>query len=340
VGPGGEGEAEYISLPRLRETGRLIAEVPEATLLDLGDGVACLEFHTKMNTFDRALTAFVNTARAIAERDFAALVIGNQGRHFSAGYNVKLFLETIAAQDWSRMDALLREVQAAFLGLKYAQIPVVAAPFGYTLGAGCECAIHCHAAQASAELYMGLPETSIGLLPAGGGTKEMLARAMADWDGESDPFPRVERVFEGIVTQENSSSAHEARKMGFLRPTDGISINSDRLIYDAKQRALELANAGHVPPVKRSIWVLGEEGLARLRMSIHGRYRSGAFSDHDRLIADKVATVLSGGLSFPQEVSEDYLLQREREAFLELAREPKSPERMRYTLETGKPLKN
>ncbi|HLV79036.1 MAG TPA: 3-hydroxyacyl-CoA dehydrogenase NAD-binding domain-containing protein, partial [Chthonomonadaceae bacterium] len=176
-------EPEYLSLAALKAEGKTVHSSPEGTLVDLGDGVACLEFHTKMNTFSPPLTAFVNTAREIAERDFAALVIGNQGAHFSAGFNLKVFLDAIAASDWGGIDAMLRALQDAFMGLKYARVPVVAAPHGYTLGGGCECVLHCREVQAAAELFLGLPETSVGILPAGGGTTEMLARAMAAAEG-------------------------------------------------------------------------------------------------------------------------------------------------------------
>ncbi len=334
-------EPEYICLADLKAAGKTILDSEVASLIDLGEDVACLEYHTKMNTFNPALVAFVHQARERAERDFAALVIGNQGPHFSAGYDLNLFLETMAAEDWGRLDALLHDVQYAFLGLKYAKMPVVAAVHGYTLGAGCEGALHCAALQAAPELYMGLPELNVGVIPGGGGTKEMLARAMADWDGSGDPFPRVEQAFDLIAFPKNSSSAEEARKRGLLRPTDGISRNPDRLLFEARARALGLANAGYAPTVKETIWVGGEETLARLRLKIHWQFRAGAISAHDRLIMDKLAFVLSGGnLPYAQEVSEDYLLQLEREVFVALAHEPKTAERMRHVLATGKPLKN
>jgi 3-hydroxyacyl-CoA dehydrogenase len=188
---------------------------------------------------------------------------------------------------------------------------------------------------------MGLPEMSVGVVPAGGGTKEMLARAMEDADPTGDVFPHVERAFIALTATPNSTSAEEARKNGFLRPGDAVSRNADRRLYEAKHRALALANAGYTPPVQKGVWVLGEEGLARLRMPLHWAYRSGALSEHDRRIADRIAYVLSGGgLPFAQEVTEDYLLRLEREVFIELAHEPKTAERMRHILVTGKPLKN
>lgn len=336
-----EPEPDYLSLAELKAGGGAVLTTPVGSLVDLGEGVACLEFHTKMNTFDQDLTAFVRTARERAEKDFVAMVIGNQGAHFSAGYNVKLFLQAIAAEDWTGMDVQLKALQDAFLGLKYARIPVVGAPHGYTLGGGCECVLHCGAIQAAAELAIGLPETSIGVLPAGGGTKELLYRAMESAAPGADPFPQLEAAFQRIVATPPSGSAHEARRSGMLRVSDGISLNGGRLLYEARQRAIAMAQSDWQPPERHGVWALGEDGIARLRMPVHWSFRSGLLSAYDRLVADRVAYVLCGGyLPFAQEVSEQYLLDLEREAFIALAHEPKSAERMRHTLETGKPLRN
>jgi 3-hydroxyacyl-CoA dehydrogenase len=332
---------EYISLAELKAAGKTILDAPEGSLIDLGDGVACLEFHTKMNTFDPALCDFMDAARERAEQDFTALIVGNQGAHFSAGYNLQLLLDALEAQDWNRIETLMAQVQEVFGRLKFCSIPIVAAPHGYTLGGGCELALHCAAVQAAPELTMGLPETLAGVVPTGGGMKELLTRFMAEWDGQSDPFPLVERAFSLVAFPKNSANAYEARKMGLLRETDGISCNADRLLYDAKQRGLMLANSGYAPPERRSVRVMGEEALARLRMALHNQYRAGILSDHDRLLADRVAWFMSGGnLPYAQEVSESYLLRLEREVFMALVREPKSGERMRHILATGKPLKD
>jgi 3-hydroxyacyl-CoA dehydrogenase len=334
-------EREWLRLADLKAAGKTIHSAAEGSLIDLGDGVVCAEYHTKMNTFDPGLVRFLDDARELAERSFAALVIGSQAANFSAGYNLKLFLETMATEDWSRLDALLHDVQHAFLRLKYARVPVVGAPYGYTLGAGCEGSLHCAALQAAPELYMGLPELNVGVIPAGGGTKELLARAMANWDGRSDAFPLVEPVFDRITGAQYSSSAEQARRMALLRATDRISRNADRQLYEAKQWALALASAGYEPPARKDVWILGEEGLARLRLKIHWQRRAGQISEHDHLIADRIAWVLSGGnLPYPQHVSEEYLLRLEREAFIRLAHEEKTAERMRHILATGKPLKN
>jgi 3-hydroxyacyl-CoA dehydrogenase len=334
-------EPEYLSLSALKEAGKTIRDSAEASLIDLGDGVACVEFHTKMNTLNPALIAFLDQSREIAERDFRALVLGNQGKHWSAGYDLKLFLDAMAREDWKEIDRQLHDLQSVFLRLKYSKIPIVAAPHGYTLGGGCECTLHCTAVVAASELWMGLPETSVGVLPAGGGTTQLLARATQEAGANQDLFPSIERVFDLLMAPRTSTSAHEARKIGLMRSSDLITMNAGRLLFEAKQHALSLANSGYRPFVKQSIRVMGEETLARLRMKLHGLHRSGAISDHDRLIADRVAYVLSGGnLPGPMEIREEILHHLEREVFIALAREPKSAERMRHVLETGKPLKN
>lgn len=331
----------HISLFDLKQAGKTITEIGEASLIDLGDGVLCLEFHTKMNTLGPALSAFIEKAREIAERDFRVLVIGNQAPHFSAGFDLNLFLDAIRAKKWSVLDKLLKGLQDAAMGLKYSPIPIVSAPRGYTLGGGAEVALQCAEIQAAPELYMGLPEVLAGVIPAGGGIKEMLARAMEGWDGVADPFPRVEEVFGVISAAHRSTSAQDARRLGFLRPADGISPNADLQLYQAKERALRMAESGYRPPERKGIWVMGADGLARLRMAIHWQYRAGAITEHDRLIFDSLAQVLCGGeLPYSQEVSEEELLALEREIFMRLAREPKSQERMKHVLETGKPLKN
>jgi 3-hydroxyacyl-CoA dehydrogenase len=335
-------EPEWLRLADLKAAGKTVSASAEGALIDMGAGVLCVEFQTKLNTFNPGLVRLLDAARERAERDFAALVIGNQAASFSAGYDLKVFLERMAAQDWSGLDALLREIQHAFLRLKYAHVPVVAAPYGYTLGAGCECCLHCAALQAAPELTMGLPELNVGVLPAGGGTKELLARAMAHWNNaSSDPFPLVERVFDTIVAAQSSTSAEMARRMGFLRPTDQVSRNADRQLYEAKQRALALAADGYTPPQRAEIRVGGPENLARLRFKLHEQWRAGRISEHDRRVADRIAWVLSGGdLAYPQPVTEEYLLRLEREAFVALVHEEKTAERMRHILATGKPLKN
>jgi 3-hydroxyacyl-CoA dehydrogenase len=335
---GAPREPEYMSLAAIKgDPKAIVLDSPQATVADLGDGVACLEFHTKMNTFSPELTAFVDRARERAEADFRALVIANDASHFSAGYNLKLFLEARAAGDWLAIDGMLHDCQYAFMRLKYAKIPVVGAPHGYTLGAGCECSLHCHALQAAPELYMGLPEANVGVVPAGGGTTEMLVRAMSVWDGERDPFDMVVPVFDLLAFPRNSTSAEDARRLGFLRSTDRVSHNADRQLYEAKQLAVELA-ARYSTPERPRVHVTGEEGHARLHARIDEKRAAGAITEYDAFMADAIARILSG--SSAREVDEDDLLRLEREVFIEVVREEKSGQRLEHVLATGKPLRN
>lgn len=331
-------EPEYVSVSTIKaEPASVVMDSPEASLVDMGDGVCCLEFHTKMNTFGPELTAFVDKARERAEREFRALVIGNDAPHFSAGYNLNLFLGARAAGDWDAIDSMLRDCQYAFMGLKYAKVPVVAAPHGYTLGAGCECALHCHAVQAAPELSMGLPESNVGVVPAGGGTKEMLVRAMSA-DAPAGDFDRVREVFERLAFPRHSTSAEDARRLGFLRLTDRVSRNADRQLFEAKRLAIQLA-VSYAPPIRANVRVLGDEVRARLRSIAREKREAGVISEYDAVMAGHIADILSGGRG-AGEVDEDHLLTLEREAFIDAVRHPKSAERLDHVLATGRPLRN
>jgi len=334
---------EFIVLKDRKRAGAVIQETPDATLIDLGDGVNCLEFHTKMNVLGPGVMQMIDWSREETERNGAALVIGNQGEHFSAGYNLQLILMGIYEQDWDEMLAMGQQIQEVLLRLKRAKVPVVAATHGYTLGGGCEVMLHCAAVQAAAESYVGLPETGVGVIPAAGGTTEMLVRAMAPVpsDGTVDPYPFVHQVFMNIGMAKVSTCADEARLLGYLRPSDGITMNPDRVLYEAKQRALALAGASYRPAEPAQISAMGEDGIARFELELHIMHRSGYISDHDRLIGQELAKVLCGGpLVHPQTVSEEYLLRLEREAFVRLCGTPKTAERIKAMLETGRPLRN
>ena len=331
---------EYLTLAERKTCSGTVFEDEAGALIDLGEGVACLEFRTKMNTFSPALCAVVNRARDMAERDFAALVIGGDGPHFSAGYNLKVLLDAAIAEDWAALAAMLREVQTTFQRLKYSTVPIVAAVRGYTLGAGFECAIHCSAIQAGPELVMGMPEMLVGLVPAGGGIKETLARAMDELKCQTDAIDGVEFAFRKIVLSGKSGSAHEARKMGLIRQSDGISRNADRLLFDAKSRALALAGAEYRPPEQKAIQVLGEPAWERLAMLVEEQHRAGVFTQYDKDIALKVAGVLTHKDFGADTLSEERLLDLERETLITLAHNNETVERMRTLLETGKPLRN
>jgi 3-hydroxyacyl-CoA dehydrogenase len=340
---GVEERPETISLALLKESGKLIKGNSGASLIDLGDGVACLEFHTTGNAIGNDITQIANYALEEVERNYEGLVIGNQGKHFSAGANLMMLLMEAQDENWDEIDYLVRQFQGFSMKMKYFSKPIVAAPFGMTLGGGYEIAAPAAHIQASAETYMGLVETGVGLIPAGGGTKEMLIRFLERVPAGSnmDIQPLVNQVFETIAMAKVSTSGEDAKKLGYLRPSDGISVNQDFLIYDAKQKVLELARAGYRPPVPKKIKVVGEPGYAVMKLAAYSMKMSGYISEHDEKIASKLAFVLAGGnLPAGTEVTEQYLLDLEREAFISLAGEPKSQARMQHMLAKGKPLRN
>ena len=334
-----------IILKSLKEKNRVIKKNAGASLIDLGDGVACVEFHSKMNSIGSDTVQMIRYALDEVERNFVGLVIGNQGQNFSVGANLMLLLLEAQEGNWEEIDLMVRAFQQTNMRLRYSPKPVVVAPHQMTLGGGCEVTLHADRVRAAAETYIGLVEVGVGLIPAGGGTKEMLVRALdAIPKGmeDADPFPFVKRAFETIALAKVSTSAEEARQMNFLRPSDTISMNPDRLIADAKHEVLALAQAGYVPPQPRAdILALGQSALATLKVGIHMMRRGGYISDHDAVIAEKLARILTGGdLNHATRVSEQYLLDLEREAFLSLCGERKTLERIAHTLKTGKPLRN
>jgi 3-hydroxyacyl-CoA dehydrogenase len=317
-------------LPAIKRARGVVKTNPGASLVDLGDGVVCLEFHSKMNTLAEDALAMVGAALSEAGRSFIGLVIANQGEHFSAGANLTAMLAAAQAGKWQDLDESLRSFQRANMALKYAPAPVVAAPFAMTLGGGCEMVLHATRAQASAETSMGLVETGVGLIPAAGGCKEMLLR-----------LGNAKAAFDLIADAKMSSNAPHARELGLLRAQDGITMNPERLMADAKATVLALA-AGYAPGAPRQdIAVEGEAGFATLKMGIHLAREGGSISEYDAVIGEKLAHVLSGGrISAGQTVSEQDLLDLERDAFLSLLGQPKTQERIQAMLKTGKPLRN
>jgi len=332
-------------LQDLKEAGRVVEEIEEASLVSLRDEALCLEWRTKMNTLTPEIVAFMERARERAERDFAALVIGGSGEHFSAGFDLNRFAERIEAQDWNGIDAMLRQFQQALIGFQYAKVPVVCAAYGYTLGGGCETMLRCAAAEAAFESRIGLPEANVGLIPAGGGTTALLLRAMANAPPgalleRADPYPALRPAWEALRQARFSSCADEARALGYLRPSDGITLHPDRLLHDAKTRALALAT-DYRPPVPPTVTVMGEEGLARFRWELHLLRRADQITEHDARIAERLAYILCGGnLIHPTEVAESYLLDLEREAFLSLCGTAETLARIKHLLKTGRPLRN
>ena len=330
-------------LKSAKDRQRIVRRNAGASLIDLGDGVLAVEFHSKMNAIGGDTIQMLHAGVKEASTNFAALVVGNEAPNFSVGANVMLLLLEAQEGNWDEIDLMLRAFQGATQALRYASVPVVVCPAGMTLGGGCEISLHGDRAQASAEAYMGLVEVGVGLIPAGGGCKEMLARSVDHLPGpHADLLPFVQRVFETIGFAKVSASAPDARRLGLLREADTITMNRDRLIADAKAVALERAREGYRPPAPRTAIPVGGGGvLAALKLGVHLAWRAGRISDHDALVGRTLATILAGG-SLPHQttVSEQYLLDLEREAFLKLCGEAKTLERIQYTLKTGKTLRN
>lgn len=340
-----ESKREHINLAALKEQGRLIKKNAGAALIDLGDGVACLEFTSPNNALGHDVLQMASYAAEEVQKNFLGLVIGNQGKNFCVGLNLAMALMEAQDENWFELDLLVTNFHKTAKAIRYMHRPVVAAPFGMTLGGGVEVTYLADRVQASAETYMGLVEVGVGLLPGGGGTKEMLFRAMENVpEGGTvpvDPFPFVARAFETIVMAKVSTSGQDAINLGYLRPTDRISVNPDHLLYDAKQLVLTMDREGYTPPAPRKIRVIGETGYATLRQNVYAMKKSGYISDHDELIASKIAYVMSGGnLPAGTEVTEDYILQLEKQAFLELIKTPKTQQRMQHMLTKNKPLRN
>lgn len=317
-------------LSDLKRARGVVKTNPGASLIDLGDGVLCCEFHSKMNSLGEDNIGMMYAGLEEAAKNYEALVIANQGENFSVGANLMMVLLAATEGEWDELNLAIHRFQQVNMALKYAAKPVVAAPFSRTLGGGCEISLHATRCQAAAETYIGLVEVGVGLIPGGGGCKELLVRL-------KDP----RKVFELIGYAKVSSSAEDARKLALLNRTDRISMNTDRLIEDAKQLALSLAK-DYAPGTPRTdIPVAGENGLAMLKIGAWSARQGGFISEYDSVIAEKLAHILCGGrLTGSQTVSEQYLLDLEREAFLSLCGNPKTQERMQFMLKTGKPLRN
>jgi 3-hydroxyacyl-CoA dehydrogenase len=323
-----------------------------ASLVDLGDGVGCIEFHSKMNSLGADIIQLVTQSLKSGGPgdNFDAFVITNDAQNFSVGANLMLLLMAVQEEEWDDVDLVIRQFQNMTHAIKFSQKPVVVAPFGLTLGGGTEMSLHAAARQPHAELYTGLVEVGVGLLPGGGGCKEMLLRAIDSAaairkDGRGDSVELMEamkKTFETIATAKVATSAYEARGLGFLSDADRITMNRERVLSDAKARALELAQTGYQPPAPRTdIPSPGESILAALKMGVHLMRQGEFISDHEVKIGTKVAEVLCGGNLTPgTPVSEQYILDLEREAFKSLCGERKTQERIQYTLKTGKTLRN
>jgi 3-hydroxyacyl-CoA dehydrogenase len=343
--------AGILILKNLKDAGREVEHNAGASLIDLGDGALCCEFHAKMNAIGADLISMIHKGLKRLESGFDAMVIANQATNFSVGANLMLVLIGAQEQEWDELHMAVKQFQNVNLAIKYAPKPVVAAPQGLALGGGCEISLHAAKIHAAAEAYIGLVETGVGLIPGGGGTKEMLIHANenAASGDDLDLFHTLRPVFENIATAKVGTSAEECRELGYLRRNDAVSLNRERLVADAKQTALGLAHGGWKPAASSwqegaqttQIKVLGESFLAAAKMAIHLMVRGGYASDYDAHVARKLSNILAGGaLSAPQYVTEQYVLDLEREAFVSLCGEKKTQERIAFTLKTGKPLRN
>ncbi|KAA9325428.1 3-hydroxyacyl-CoA dehydrogenase/enoyl-CoA hydratase family protein [Adhaeribacter soli] len=335
------GTENFIILDNYRSN-NVIWKNKGATIMDIGDGILNLEFHTKMNTMGSEVVQGIHKAIDLAEKDFRGLVIGNDAPNFSAGANLALLYMNALEQEYDEINLMIKQFQNTMMRVRYSAIPVVVAPHGLTLGGGCEITLHADHVQAAAETYIGLVEFGVGLIPAGGGTKEMTLRTAASFE-EGDPeLNRLRNAFLNIGMAKVATSAYEAMDMNYLRPGDEISINQNRLIADAKAAAIRLAETGYTKPTQRTnIKVEGRSGLGMFLTGAHAMYEGGYISQHDKKITEKLAWIMCGGdLSAPTEVSEQYLLDLEREAFLSLTGERKTLERIQSILTTGKPLRN
>ncbi|QQN75861.1 3-hydroxyacyl-CoA dehydrogenase/enoyl-CoA hydratase family protein [Croceicoccus sp. YJ47] len=317
-----------------------LAKNGSAAIWDIGDGVLALEFTAKMNALDEQVMKMIGKAIGMVRDGRKALVIYNEGSNFSAGANLGLAMFAVNIAAWSEIDKLIRAGQDAYKALKYAPFPVVSAPAGLALGGGCEILMHSDAVQAHAETYTGLVECGVGLVPGWGGNGEYLSRLMNSPKMPRGPMPALSKAFETISTAQVAKSAAQAKEMAFLRPDDGITMNRDRLLADAKAKALSLVD-GYTPPEKPVYRLPGDTGRAAVDLAVSDFHKKGVATDYDTVVAKRLAHVLTGGdTDMQDEVSEDQLLKLEREAFMECVRDPRTQARVEHMLETGKPLRN
>lgn len=331
-----------IDIEELKRKGKIFRENAGATILDIGDRVALVEFHTKANSLNDSITEMLSIAINEGIEKFNAIVIGNRGRHFSAGANLSMLLDSAQNGKWNQMERTMRQLQDTNMLLKYGPVPVVAAPFSSTLGGGCEIVLHSSRVVAAEELHMGLVEAGVGLIPAGGGTKELALRALipiAD-NGSSDLLSSLQKVFSTILSAYVTKSGTEAKEI-FLSAEDQVVLSSASLIETAKQVALELVNSGfYSEGPTTTIPVMGTSGMTIFQTHIADMLRAKVISEHDAVIATHIARVLCGGNVTSPTASEQHFLDLEREAFLSLLGTQKTQERIEYLLKNNKPLHN
>ena len=333
-----------ISIASLADAGRVIDHNDGATLYDMGDGVGLLEFHTKMNAIDAQIIEMVDSAcERVNQGELVGLVVGSEAVNFSVGANIGLVGMLAMSNMWDELEQAVADIQNAFMKMKFCAGPVVVAPRGMALGGGCEVVMHGASVRAAAETYLGLVEVGVGLIPAGGGCKELAIRFYggAPKGVKPNPFAVMEKIFTTIGMATVSTSAEEARDLGFLRPTDHITLDSDAVLSDAKADVLALVRMGYRPPAPTKVTVPGRDGIASLKVALHGMRGGGYISEYDEKLAKRLAYVICGGdVPAGAERSEQDFLDLEREVFVELCHEQKTMERIQHMLATGKPLRN
>ncbi|MDD9267914.1 3-hydroxyacyl-CoA dehydrogenase NAD-binding domain-containing protein [Paenibacillus sp. GCM10023248] len=339
---GVETRTEHISLAALKQQNKIIRSNSGANLIDIGDGVACLEFQSPNNAIGGDILTMIQHSVDEVRRNYRGLVVANEGKNFCVGANLMLLLMEAQDEEWDEVDGIIRLFQNAMMKLKGLEKPVVAAPHKMTLGGGVEACMPADQIIFASETYYGLVEVGVGLIPAGGGCKELALRASSQVrDPEVDLQPWINASFETVAMAKVSASGHDTKRLGFMRPQDTVVINPDYRIYEAKQAVLRMDAAGYTPPAQEKIRVVGENGKAVMQVGAYTMKQGGYASDHDVLIANKLAHVLAGGnVPAGTLVTEQYLLDLEREAFLSLCGEPKTQQRMQYMLSNGKPLRN
>ena len=334
------GQDAFIILDNIRKTKEVWSNA-EASIQYLGDGIINLEFRSKMNSIGGGVITGINKAIDLAEKDYQGLVIGNQADNFSVGANLAMIMMMASEQDWWELNMAIKTFQDTMMKVRYSAIPVVVAPHGMTLGGGCEISLHADKIVAAAETYMGLVEAGVGVIPGGGGTKEMTRRASQFLISDDVKTNHLREAYMTVAMAKVATSAYEAKNFGFIRNEDVIVVNKDRQIAEAKKHALIMAEAGYTQPIAKKVKVLGKEAMGMFYVGSDQMVAGNYISEHDRLIANKLGYVMTGGnLSEPTEVSQQYLLDLEREAFLSLCGERKTLERIQHMLKTGKPLRN
>ncbi|MFU8796611.1 MAG: enoyl-CoA hydratase-related protein, partial [Dehalococcoidia bacterium] len=345
------GQPEIIVLPSLKTKKKVVKSNSGGSLIDMGDGVVCLEIHSRNNAIEADVIRMLHDSVAEVEENFQGMVIGNQGANFCVGADLRQVYPSAINKDWKNLELAVKTLQDAVMRVKYCQRPVVAAPFRMALGGGCEICLHTSKIVAHTECYMGQVELGVGLIPGAGGNKELFFRATdclpedlppIAGAGKPDLTPLVARVFQNIAMARVSTCAQEARELGYLMPHDQIVMNHDHLLHRAKRAVLALAEADYTPPRRRDeIRVPGRTGGAALDVFVYLMSEAGYITDYDVVIAKKLAHVLTGGdVDLNTLVSEEYLLDIEREAFMSLCGEEKTQARMKHMLDTNKPLRN